>query len=80
MKMEWKVFVFLEKNGNGEKPTFRFVGSRHRAKPTFNHVCRVRVSPPPWLDPTRSLGMPLIANRVYDNFPACLSMDRAMEY
>ena len=35
MKMEWKVSVFPEKNGNGEKPTFRFVGSRHRAKPTF---------------------------------------------
>ena len=33
--MEWKVSVFPEKNGNGEKPTFRFVGSRHRAKPTF---------------------------------------------
>ena len=36
--------------------------------------------PPPRLDPTRSLGMPLTANQVYDNFPALLSMDRAMEY
>ena len=36
--------------------------------------------PPPRLDPTRSLGMPLTANRIYDNFPACLSMDHAMEY
>ena len=35
MKMEWKVSVFPEKNGNREKPMFRFVGSRHRAKPTF---------------------------------------------
>ena len=43
----------------------------------LNHVVS---HPPPQLDPTRSLGMPLTANRVYDNFPACLSMDRAMEY
>ena len=35
--------------------------------------------PPPRLDPTWSLGMPLTANRVYDNFPAYLSMDHAME-
>ena len=47
----------------------------------LNHVCRVRVSPSSTTrDPTRLLGMPLTANRVYDNFPACLSMDRAMEY
>ena len=26
---------FLRKNGNGQKPTFRFVGSRHREKPMF---------------------------------------------
>ena len=43
MKMEWKVSVFPKKNENGEKPTFRFVGSRHRAKPTFksrlSHSC-----------------------------------------
>ena len=46
----------------------------------LNHVCHFHVSPSSMLDPTRSLGMPLTANRVYDNFPACLSMDRAMEY
>ena len=45
-----------------------------------NHVCRVRVSPSSTAPPTQSLGMPLTANRVYDNFPAYLSMDRAMEY
>ena len=44
----------------------------------LNHVVS---HPPPRLDPTRSLGMPLTANRVvYDNFPSWLSMDRVMEY
>ena len=33
--MSGKFPFFRRKNGNGEKPTFRFVGSRHRAKPMF---------------------------------------------
>ena len=46
----------------------------------LNHAIVFVSHPPPRLDPTQSLGMPLTANRVYDNFPAYLSMDRAMEY
>ena len=46
----------------------------------LNHVYRVRVSPSSTARPHTVAGMPLTANRVYDNFPACLSMDRAMEY
>ena len=30
----------------------------------LNPICRVRISPSSTLDPTRSLGMPLTANRV----------------
>ena len=37
----------------------------------LNHVLAFVSHPPPGLDPTRSLGMPLTANRVYDNFPTC---------
>ena len=46
----------------------------------LNHVCRVRVSPSSTARLHTVLGMPLTANQVYDNFPACLSMDRDMEY
>ena len=75
--MEWKSFCFSGEKMEMERNQ-RFV-SLDRAieqNQCLNHVSH----PPPRLDPTRSLGMPLTANRVYDNFPACLSMDHAMEY
>ena len=79
------------RNENGVE-SFRFSGEKmeternqrfvslDRAIEQNQHLNHVMSHPPPWLDPTRSLGMPLTANRVYDNFPSFLSMDRAMEY
>ena len=79
MKMEWKVSVFPEKKWK-RRETNVLLDRAIEQNQRLNHVYRVRVSPSSRLDPTRSLGMPLTANRVYDNFPACLSMDRPMEY
>ena len=79
--MEWKSFRFSgEKMETERNQCFVSLDRAIEQNQRLNHVCRVRVSPSSTADPTRSLGMPLTANRLYDNFPACLSMDRAMEY
>ena len=81
MKMEWKVSVFPEKKWKQRETnvSFRCITPLRKTHVLLTSVVFVS-PPPPRLDPTRSIGMPLTTNRVYDNFLACLSMDRAMEY
>ena len=77
--MEWKSFCFSGEEMETERNQ-RFV-SLDRAieqNQRLNHVCRIRVS-------TSSTAPPRTVarhatHRKYDNFPACLSMDCAMEY
>ena len=79
--MEWKSFRFSGEKMETERNQ-RFV-SLDRAieqNQRLNHVCHVRVSPSSTARPHTVARHPLTANRVYDNFLACLSMDRAMEY
>ena len=81
MKMECKVSVFSgEKMETKRNQRFISLDRAIEQNQRLNHACRVGVSPTSTAPPTRSLGMPLTANRVYGNFPAYLSMDRAMEY
>ena len=79
--MEWKVSVFPEKKWKQRETnvSFRWIAPSSKTNVKITYVAFVS-HPPPRLDPTWSLGMPITANRLYDNFLACLSMDRAMEY
>ena len=79
--MEWKSFRFSREKMETERNQ-RFVSLDRAIEQNqhLNHVCRVRVSPSSTARPHTVARQPLTANRVYDNFPACLSMDRAMEY
>ena len=80
--MEWKSFCFSEEKMETERNQ-RFVSLDRAIKQNqhLNHICCVRVSPSSTAPPhTAALGMPLTTNRVFHKFPACLLMDRAMEY
>ena len=77
--MEWKVSVFLEIKMETER-NHRFVSLDRAIKKNqrLNHVCRVRVSPSSTARPHTIARH--ATHRKLDNFPACFSMDRAMEY
>ena len=79
--MEWKSFRFSGEKMETEKNQ-RFI-SLDRAidqNQRLNHVCRVRVSPSSTARPHMVARHAPHRKPSIDNFPACLSMDRAVEY